>query len=77
MRIEKLTTLSLSIYSNKGAYALLLGFGISRKAHIPAGWDVEERLIEQIAATQKNQERMIGPNGILSNMESKPIILIY
>lgn len=53
MKIEKLTTLALSIYSNKGAYALLLGSGISRNAHIPAGWEVEERLIEQIAATQK------------------------
>lgn len=53
MRIEKLTTLSLSIYSNKGAYALLIGSGISRNAHIPADWDVEERLIEQFAATQK------------------------
>ena len=56
MRIEKLTTLSLSIYSNKGAYALLLGSGISRKAHIPTGWEVEERLIEQIAATQNVSE---------------------
>lgn len=52
MKIEKLTTLALSIYSNKGAYALLLGSGISRRAHIPTGWEVESRLIERIAATQ-------------------------
>lgn len=52
MKIEKLTTLALSVYSNKGAYALLLGSGISRNAHIPTGWEVESRLIERIAATQ-------------------------
>lgn len=52
MKIEKLTTLALSVYSNKGAYTLLLGSGISRSAHIPTGWEVESRLIEQIAATQ-------------------------
>jgi len=52
MRIEKLTTLAFSMYSNKGAYALLLGSGISRSAHIPTGWEVEEKLIQQLGATQ-------------------------
>nr|WP_321335045.1 SIR2 family protein [uncultured Bacteroides sp.] len=40
------------MYTNKGAYALLLGAGISRSAHIPSGWEVENMLIEQLAATQ-------------------------
>lgn len=52
MGIERLTTLAFSMYTNKGAYALLLGAGISRSAHIPSGWEVENMLIEQIAATQ-------------------------
>lgn len=52
MGIERLTTLAFSMYSNKGAYALLLGAGISRSAHIPSGWEVENMLIEQLAATQ-------------------------
>lgn len=52
MGIEKLTTLAFSMYTNKGAYALLLGAGISRSAHIPSGWDVEKSLIEQLAATK-------------------------
>jgi NAD-dependent SIR2 family protein deacetylase len=58
MGIERLTTLAFSMYSNKGAYALLLGAGISRSARIPSGWDVENELIEQLAATQgiKNVE---------------------
>jgi NAD-dependent SIR2 family protein deacetylase len=52
MGIERLTTLAFSIYTNKGAYALLLGAGISRSAHIPSGWEVEDKPIEQLAATQ-------------------------
>ena len=52
MGIERLTTLAFSMYSNKGAYALLLGAGISRSAHIPSGWEVENMLIEQLASTQ-------------------------
>ena len=54
MTIEKLTTLAFSMYSNKGAYALLLGSGISRSAHIPTGWEVETALIEQLAASKKD-----------------------
>ena len=52
MRIEKLTTLAFSMYSNKGAYALLLGSGISSSAHIPTGWKVEEKLIQRLGAFQ-------------------------
>jgi hypothetical protein len=52
MGIERLTTLAFSMYTNKGAYALLLGAGISRSAHIPSGWEVEDKLIERLAATQ-------------------------
>lgn len=40
------------MYSNKGAYALLLGSGISRSAHIPSGWEVEEKLIQKLGASQ-------------------------
>ena len=52
MGIEKLTTLAFSMYSNKGAYALLHGSGISRSAHIPSGWEVEEKLIQKIGVSQ-------------------------
>lgn len=53
MVIDRLTTLAFSMYSNKGAYALLLGSGISRSAHIPTGWEVETRLIEQLAVSSR------------------------
>lgn len=52
MAINKLTTLAFSVYSNKGAYALLCGAGISRSAGIKTGWNIEEDLIQKIAATQ-------------------------
>ncbi len=45
-----LTTISFSIYSNKGVYALLLGSGISRAAGIPTGWDIVIDLIRKLAA---------------------------
>ena len=52
MNIERLTTLAFSMYSNCGAYVLLLGSGISCEARIPSGWKVEEDLIHQLASTQ-------------------------
>lgn len=52
MGIEKLTTLAFSMYSNKGAYALLLGSGISRSSGIPSGWEVEKRLIQMLGESQ-------------------------
>lgn len=52
MGIDRLTTLAFSLYSNKGAYAVLLGSGVSRSAHMPSAWDVENSLIEQLAAIQ-------------------------
>lgn len=52
MGIERLTTLAFSMFSNKGAYALLLGSGISRSAHIPSGWEVETRLIKLLAGSK-------------------------
>ncbi len=52
MSINKISTLSFSLYFNKGAYAVLLGSGISRSAHIPSTWEVENELIERLASTQ-------------------------
>jgi hypothetical protein len=43
------TSISFSIFSNKGVYALLLGSGISRNAGIATGWDVVQELIFQLA----------------------------
>jgi hypothetical protein len=48
-----LTTISFSIYSNKGIYALLLGSGTSKSAGIPTGWDILIDLIRKIAILKK------------------------
>jgi hypothetical protein len=50
---NKLTELSFSVYSNKGAFALLLGSGVSRPAGIPTGWEIALDLIRQIAILEK------------------------
>lgn len=36
--------------SNKGAYALLLGSGVSRSSQIPTGWEIVLELIRKVAA---------------------------
>lgn len=53
--MSPLTTLSFSIYSNPGAYVLLLGSGISRTANIPTGWEIECDLIRKIALANGNK----------------------
>lgn len=50
-----ITSISFSIFSNKGIYALLLGSGISRNAGIPTGWDVVQDLIIKLAVLNKEK----------------------
>jgi hypothetical protein len=50
--IDPMVSLSFSIYSNKGAYALLLGSGISRASGIPTGWEVVLDLIRKTASLE-------------------------
>jgi hypothetical protein len=47
--IDPLVSLAFAIYSNKGAYALLLGSGVSRSAAIPTGWEVVLDLVRKVA----------------------------
>lgn len=49
MQIDPLITLTFSVQTNKGVYALLLGSGISSAAGIPTGWDVVCDLIQKLA----------------------------
>ncbi len=50
--IDPMVSLAFAIYSNKGAYALLLGSGISRASGIPTGWEVVIDLIRKVAKLQ-------------------------
>lgn len=47
--IDPILSLSFSIHSNPGVYALLLGSGVSRSAGIPTGWEVVLDLIRKLA----------------------------
>lgn len=55
MPLDPMLSLSFSLHSNKGAYALLLGSGISRSAQIPTGWDVTIELIRKLALVRGDQ----------------------
>lgn len=50
--ITPINSLAFSMHSNKGVYALLLGSGVSRAAHIPTGWEITLELVRKVAALQ-------------------------
>jgi len=47
---EPALKLAISLHTNPGVYALLLGSGISRAAGIPTGWEIVLDLIRKVAA---------------------------
>ena len=55
MKIDNFSTLTLSVYNNKGVYALLLGSGVSLEAKIMSGWKVTEDLIKKVAVVQGDE----------------------
>jgi hypothetical protein len=55
--IESATALAFSVYENKGVYALLLGSGLSRAAHIPTGWEITIDLIRRVALLEGADEQ--------------------
>lgn len=48
--IDPIHSLSFSIQSNRGVYAVLLGSGVSRSAKIPTGWDITLDLVRKLAS---------------------------
>ncbi len=50
--IDPLLNVAFSVHHNKGAYALLLGSGVSTAAGIPTGWQVVLDLIRKLAALE-------------------------
>ena len=50
--MDTLDVLTFSLQANRGAYALLLGSGVSRAAQVPTGWEVVEDLIRKLAQVQ-------------------------
>jgi len=50
--IDAILSLSHSVHSSKGVFAVLLGSGISRSAGIPTGWEVTLDLVKRIAVME-------------------------
>ena len=47
--IAPMVSLAFSIHSNRGAFAFLLGSGISSASGIPTGWGIVLDLIRKLA----------------------------
>ena len=50
--IDPMSSLAISMHSKKGAYALLIGSGVSKTAQIPTGWDIVLSLIKSVACVE-------------------------
>lgn len=50
--VDPVTSLAISMQTKKGAFALLLGSGVSRSAQIPTGWDIILDLIGRLVAAE-------------------------
>ena len=50
--IDPLVSLAISMETNPGVYAALLGSGLSRSAGVPTGWDIVLDLISKLACSQ-------------------------
>jgi hypothetical protein len=49
---ESVLRLAISLHTNPGVYALLLGSGVSRAAGIPTGWEIVLDLIRKVATVE-------------------------
>lgn len=58
--LDSRLSLAISMYSNPGVYALLIGSGVSRGAEIPTGWEVTLDLIDKIAVAY-GEDRVEDP----------------
>lgn len=50
--IDPVHSLSFSMQSNPGVYAVLLGSGVSRSAKIPTGWEITLDLVRKLSTLQ-------------------------
>ncbi|MGD0290739.1 MAG: SIR2 family protein [Candidatus Binataceae bacterium] len=56
--IDVMTAMAIAVQSNKEAYALLLGSGVSRESQVPTGWEVTLDLIRTVAASTGNEQTL-------------------
>lgn len=56
--IDPQTSLAFAVQSQPGAYAVLVGSGVSRGANIPTGWGIVNELVRRLAAA--SGETIVG-----------------
>src|ERR1035437_11081736 len=69
--IEPSLSLAVSVQSNPGVYALLIGSGVSRSSGVPTGWEIVVELIRRLAKLKgeecgndpRSEERPVGKEG--------------
>ena len=54
---DPLTQIAFSVFENKGVFAVLLGSGLSRAAHIPTGWEITLDLVRRVGLAQGAEEQ--------------------
>ena len=55
MKNEPVLKLAMSMHATPGAYALLIGSGISKSAGIPTGWEIVLDLIRNVATIEREK----------------------
>jgi hypothetical protein len=70
--IDPLISLSFSLQSNKGAYALLVGSGVSRPAGIPTGWEITLEMVRKIAASSATEIEASPESWYLETYKREP-----
>jgi hypothetical protein len=64
--LESYLALAFALRATPGAYAVLLGAGVSISAGMPAAWDVQQQLISDLARAQGEEpdvDRQVIPWG--------------
>ena len=72
MNVSGSDRLAFSLSQNDGAYAVLLGSGISRSAVIPTGWEIALDLISQIAKL-RGEDTQGDPVGWYQHQFGRPV----
>ncbi len=70
--IDPLLSLAISLHSNPGIYALLLGSGVSSVAGIPTGWEITLDLIRKLASANGQNADPDPEKWYVNNFNEEP-----
>jgi hypothetical protein len=72
MKIDPSLSLAITLHSNKGCYAVLLGSGVSRSSGIPTGWDIVLQFVRQVAKLNNDDCEPDPENWYVSKFGKSP-----